>query len=140
MFGAAASNAHNPNNDMEVPNAATDGISCVEWSPTANYLVAGSWDNQIRCWEVMSNGSTTPKASISHSAPILCASWSSDGARVYTGSCDKTAKVWDLATNQSMQAAPLSSMRAAALTSMRAFDVRGGKNESERRSWISATV
>eukprot|EP00965_Chrysotila_dentata_P223130 6193398-Pleurochrysis_carterae.AAC.4 len=65
---------------------------------------------------------------------------SSDGARVYTGSCDKTAKVWDLATNQSMQAAPLSSMRAAALTSMRAFDVRGGKNESERRSWISATV
>uniref|UniRef100_A0A7S4F2T8 Peroxin-7 n=1 Tax=Chrysotila carterae TaxID=13221 RepID=A0A7S4F2T8_CHRCT len=105
MFGAAASNAHNPNNDMEVPNAATDGISCVEWSPTANYLVAGSWDNQIRCWEVMSNGSTTPKASISHSAPILCASWSSDGARVYTGSCDKTAKVWDLATNQSMQVA-----------------------------------
>jgi len=90
---------------MEVPNAATDGISCVEWSPTANYLVAGSWDNQIRCWEVMSNGSTTPKASISHSAPILCASWSSDGARVYTGSCDKTAKVWDLATNQSMQVA-----------------------------------
>ena len=42
--------------DVEVPNAATDGISCIAWSPTANFLAAGSWDNQIRCWEVQPDG------------------------------------------------------------------------------------
>ena len=43
-FGAGTS--HNPNNDVEVQNAATDGISCLDWAPNANFLVAGSWDNQ----------------------------------------------------------------------------------------------
>ena len=46
-FGAQQPN-HNPNGDKEVPNAATDGISCVAWSPAANYVAAGSWDNQVR--------------------------------------------------------------------------------------------
>ena len=105
MFGATAAANHNPNNDIEVRDAATDGISCVAWSPTANFLVAGSWDNQIRCWEVQQNGQAVPKAATSHAAPVMCAGWAADGARVYTGSCDKTAKVWDLATNQAMQVA-----------------------------------
>lgn len=96
---------HNPHNDVEVPNAANDGISCIEWSPIANHLVAGSWDNEIRCWEVQSTGQAVPKAAIRHDGPILCASWSSDGARVFTGSCDKTAKVWDLATSSTQQVA-----------------------------------
>jgi len=106
-FGAAPTTAptHNPNGDLEVANAATDGISCVTWSPASNHLIAGSWDNQVRCWEVQANGTATPKAAMSHDAPVLCASWSSDGARAYTGSCDKTAKVWDLATSQAVQVA-----------------------------------
>lgn len=99
---AAAPN-HNPNNDAEIQNAATDGISCLAWSPTSGHLVAGSWDNQIRCWEVAANGTAQPKAATSHDAPILCAAWSQDGARVFTGSTDKTAKVWDLATSQATQ-------------------------------------
>jgi len=106
-FGAtqAAAPTHNPNNDVEVPNAATDGISCVAWSPASNHIVAGSWDNQIRCWEVQANGSSVPKAAISHEGPVLCASWTNDGTKVYTGSCDKTAKIWDLATSQATQCA-----------------------------------
>ena len=48
----AGAGSHNPNNDVEVQNAATDGISCVAWSPNSNLLVAGSWDNQVRCWDV----------------------------------------------------------------------------------------
>jgi len=104
-FGAAATGGHNPNNDVEIANAATDGISSIAWSPVGNYLVAGSWDNQVRCWEVQPNGTSVPKAATSHNGPILCCGWSQDGARVYTGSCDKTAKVWDLATNQAMQVA-----------------------------------
>lgn len=108
MFGqAAASTAlpHNPNNDAEVADAANDGISCMEWSPVSNHLIAGSWDNQIRCWEVSASGQATPRAATSHAGPILCASWQHDGAKVYTGSCDKTAKVWDLSTSQATQVA-----------------------------------
>lgn len=104
-FIPVGATSHNPNNDAEVPNAATDGISCIDWAPKANFLVAGSWDNQIRCWEVQSNGTAVPKAATSHDGPVLACSWSGDGARVYTGSADKTAKVWDLATNQAMQCA-----------------------------------
>ncbi len=105
-FGGASSTPnHNPNGDVEVANAATDGISCVAWSPVSNHIVAGSWDNQIRCWDVQANGTAVPKAATSHDAPILCAAWSNDGARVFTGSCDKTAKVWDLATSQATQVA-----------------------------------
>jgi len=104
-YGATTAATHNPNNDIEVANAATDGISCIEWSPVANFIVAGSWDNQIRCWEVQANGASVPKAATSHDGPVLCASWSNDGARVFTGSGDKTAKVWDLATSQATQVA-----------------------------------
>jgi len=106
-FGAAPAVAptHNPNGDVEVANAATDGISCVTWSPVSNHLIAGSWDNQVRCWEVQANGTAVPKSSMAHDAPVLCASWSNDGARAYTGSCDKTAKVWDLATSSAVQVA-----------------------------------
>ena len=97
--------AHNPNNDVEVQNAANDGISCIAWSPVTNNIVAGSWDNEIRCWEVQQSGQAVPKSAIRHDGPVLCASWSNDGARVFTGSCDKTAKVWDLATSQTQQVA-----------------------------------
>ena len=99
--------AANPNpGDIEVANAATDGISCVTWSPTANFLAVASWDHQIRVWDVQtSSGQAVPKAATSHDGPVLCAAWSSDGARVFTGSCDKTAKVWDLASSSHTQVA-----------------------------------
>ena len=104
-FGAPSVATHNPNNDAEVQNAASDGISCIAWSPTHNFLVAGSWDNQIRCWDVQMSGQAVPKAATSHDAPVLCAAWSADGAHVFTGSCDKTAKVWDLASSSHTQVA-----------------------------------
>ena len=86
-FGAApAAPSHNPNKDVEVPNAATDGISCVTWSPTSNLLAATSWDNQIRVWDVQANGTAVPKAATSHDAPILDCSFSADGGKVFTAS------------------------------------------------------
>jgi len=103
-FGQAPAATPNPG-DIEVANAATDGISCVQWSPTANFLAVGSWDHQIRVWDVQASGQAVPKAATSHDAPVLCAAWSSDGARVFTGSCDKTAKVWDLASSSHTQVA-----------------------------------
>ena len=37
----------NPNKDVEVTAPPEDGISSISFSPTANLLVATSWDNQV---------------------------------------------------------------------------------------------
>jgi len=96
---------YNPNKDYEVSQPPTDGISSLAFSPKSNYLVAASWDNQVRCWEVQNNGQTNPKASITHDAPVLCATWSGDGTKVFSGGCDNKGKCWSLQTGQAIQAA-----------------------------------
>lgn len=104
-FGAPTVSNYNPNKDIEVTNPPTDGISSLAFSPTANYLVATSWDKSVRCWEVQANGNTMPKAMISHDQPVLCSDWSADGTTVFIGDADKTAKMWHLQTNQQQKVA-----------------------------------
>ena len=68
---------HNPNKDIEVSSPPEDSISGLAFSPPSlqqNFLVSGSWDNQIRCWEVTGGvgaWQTIPKAQQSHSGPVL---------------------------------------------------------------------
>ncbi|TYZ58543.1 hypothetical protein PybrP1_009561 [[Pythium] brassicae (nom. inval.)] len=96
---AATGGYPNPNNDYTVPTPISDGIADLAWSPTANVLVAGSWDNYVRCWEVQQQGAqfnAVPKAQIAHDGPVLCTAFSADGSAVFSGSCDKTAKMWTL--------------------------------------------
>lgn len=90
---------HNPNKSYEVPQPPSDSVSSLSFSPKANHLVATSWDNQVRCWEVVQSGtnvSATPKAFISHDQPVLCSSWKDDGTTVFSGGCDKQVKMWPL--------------------------------------------
>ncbi|GER50842.1 transducin/WD40 repeat-like superfamily protein, partial [Striga asiatica] len=97
-FGAASTNV-NPNRSSEVAQPPSDSVSSLCFSPKANFLVATSWDNQVRCWEVMKSGSTintVPKASISHDHPVLCSAWKDDGTTVFSGGCDKQVKMWPL--------------------------------------------
>ncbi|CAL9056635.1 unnamed protein product [Musa banksii] len=91
---AAAGNV-NPNKSLEVLPSPSDSVSSLSFSPKGNYLVATSWDNQVRCWEIMA-GSSQPKASISHDHPVLCSTWKDDGTTVFSGGCDKTVKMWPL--------------------------------------------
>ncbi|XP_061363268.1 protein RAE1-like isoform X2 [Gastrolobium bilobum] len=89
----------NPNKSFEVNQPPTDSVSSLSFSPKANLLVATSWDNQVRCWEVARNGiniATVPKASITHDHPVLCSSWKDDGTTVFSGGCDKQVKMWPL--------------------------------------------
>jgi len=93
---------HNPNRDHEVPQPPSDGISCLAWSSKNNYLIAGSWDSQVRCWEVQSSYSgitSMPKAAAPHEAPVLCTSWKGDGTQVFSGGCDNKVRCWNLQTN-----------------------------------------
>ncbi|RVW22672.1 Protein RAE1 [Vitis vinifera] len=89
----------NPNKSIEVAQPPTDSVSSLKFSPKANFLVATSWDNQVRCWEITRDGATTgsvPKASISHDQPVLCSAWKDDGTIVFSGGCDKQVKMWPL--------------------------------------------
>jgi mRNA export factor len=45
----------------------------------------------VRCWEIQSNGSSVPKAAISHEQP-------DDGSTVFSGGCDKQVKMWPLSS------------------------------------------
>uniref|UniRef100_A0A3Q1IXU7 Rae1 protein homolog n=1 Tax=Anabas testudineus TaxID=64144 RepID=A0A3Q1IXU7_ANATE len=108
VFGSTTTDSHNPMKDVEVTSPPDDSISCLAFSPPTmpgNFLIGGSWANDVRCWEVQDNGQTVPKAQQMHTGPVLDACWSDDGSKVFTASCDKTAKMWDLNSNQAMQIA-----------------------------------
>lgn len=109
MFGAAQTTT-NRMNDFEVASPPDDSVSALEFSPSTlqvqkNFLVAGSWDNSVRCWEVEQNGSTVPKSMKTMGGPVLDVCWSDDGTKVFMASCDKQVKLWDLASDQVMQVA-----------------------------------
>ncbi|KAH9715606.1 protein RAE1 [Citrus sinensis] len=99
-FGAAAvATNQNPNKSIEVSQPPSDSVSSLCFSPKANILVATSWDNQVRCWEISRSGTgvaSVPKASISHDHPVLCSTWKDDGTTVFSGGCDKQVKMWPL--------------------------------------------
>ncbi|KAG7258828.1 hypothetical protein CRUP_018998 [Coryphaenoides rupestris] len=104
--------SHNPMKDVEVTSPPDDSISCLAFSPPTmpgNFLIGGSWANDVRCWEVQDNGQTVPKAQQMHTGPVLDVCWSDhDGpiksihwikapnySCIMTGSWDKTLKFWD---------------------------------------------
>ncbi|ESO09225.1 hypothetical protein HELRODRAFT_109550 [Helobdella robusta] len=119
MFGASgsfgqsaalnnATSFNNPSKDIEIPSPPDDSISSLKFSPatlSSTFLAAGSWDNNVRCWEVQQNGTSVPKAMQAHAGPVLDVCWSDDGSKIFTASTDKSAKMWDLASNQFVQVA-----------------------------------
>jgi len=108
-LGMASTTTAGAQRDFEVASPPDDSISCLSFSPPtipSIFLVAGSWDNNVRCWEVdRGTAKTAPKSMQSMAGPILDVCWSDDGTKVFMASCDKTVKCWDLATNQSVQVA-----------------------------------
>ena len=65
-FGGMTSTTPNPMKDVEITNPPDDSISCLRFSPpsvsNASFLVAGSWDNNVRCWQIQQNGQSDPKS------------------------------------------------------------------------------
>lgn len=96
----------NPNKSAEVVQPPTDSISSLCFSPVGNFLVATSWDNQVRCWEIQKQGNnvmSAPKAATSHEKPVLCSAWKEDGTVVFSGGCDNQVKMWQLASGGQAQ-------------------------------------
>ncbi|GJX80726.1 protein RAE1 [Tanacetum coccineum] len=88
----------NPNKSAEIVHPPCDGVSNLSFRPKANPLIATSWDNQIKCWEITKNGtsvSSVARESIAHDQPILSSAWKDDGLTVFNGGCDKQVNIWD---------------------------------------------
>lgn len=87
-----------------LPSSATDTISSLSWSPTANHLCSTSWDGKIHIYEVSQTGhaynqaTANPKAEAinENSAPVLCSTFSSDGNTIYLGGGDNSVRMWQL--------------------------------------------
>ncbi|XP_050308129.1 protein Rae1 [Anthonomus grandis grandis] len=98
----------NPMKDYEVVQPPDDSVSSLAFSPAAlpqNFLIAGSWDNNVRLWEIEQSGTSIPKSMQSCGGPVLDVAWSDDGSKVFMAGCDKQAKMWDLTSNQVVQVA-----------------------------------
>lgn len=82
-FGAPATNAAvNPMKDIEVASPPEDTVSAMEFSPISlqqNFLIAGSWDSSVRCWEVEQTGKTVPKQMKTMGGPVLDVCWTEVG-------------------------------------------------------------
>nr|QBH73980.1 mitotic checkpoint protein and poly(a)+ RNA export protein [Brunneria borealis] len=108
-FGATTTpSSANPMKDFEVTSPPDDSVSSLAFSPASipqNFLIAGSWDNNVRCWEVEQTGKTIPKSMQTMQGPVLDVCWSDDGTKVFMASCDKMVKCWDLNSNQTIQVA-----------------------------------
>lgn len=70
---------HNPMKDFEIMSPPDDSVSCLAFSPASipqNFLIAGSWDNHVRCWEIDQTGKSIPKSQETMQGPVLDVAWS----------------------------------------------------------------
>lgn len=109
VFSAPSQAAHNPNQDVLLSNPPADSVQALAFSPDTlapkSFLVAASWDSEVRCWEVQSNGSSSPVGMIKHGGPVLDVAWSADGQHVFSAGTDKIVKMWQLGSNTEMTVA-----------------------------------
>lgn len=78
-LGNTTTSSSNPMKDFEVVSPPDDSVSSLAFSPATlpqNFLVAGSWDYNVRCWEVEQTGKTIPKSMQTMGGPVLDVCWS----------------------------------------------------------------
>lgn len=67
--------------DICLPADATDTISAVRWSPTANNLAASCWDGRVRVYDVAADGRVSALAMLSMDGPAFSCDWSNVSKR-----------------------------------------------------------
>eukprot|EP00127_Corallochytrium_limacisporum_P003279 Clim_evm128s147 gene=Clim_evmTU128s147 len=104
----------NPNNDHEIKEVGADTIACIQFSPQPapgsgnQFMVAGSWDNHLRLWEIARGGiggqvQSKPLMESAREGPVLSAAWHAEGKQIFSGDAAKAVKVWDLQSQQVQQ-------------------------------------
>ncbi len=105
-FGRPVSSTANTNslaNDITLSNPPEDTVSDLSFSSQGEFLTVSSWDNKVRIYEVLSNGTTQGRALYEHQAPVLTTRWTNDGTKVVSGGCDKAVRLYDVASGQATQ-------------------------------------
>jgi len=108
FFGAGSTTTNvssAPEKDLEVVDPPPDSISSLSFCPVADFLAVGSWDNNVRIYEVGQNGQTQGKALYGHQAPVLSVCWNKEGNKVISGGGDNAARLFDVQTGQAQQVA-----------------------------------
>ncbi|CAE6394235.1 unnamed protein product [Rhizoctonia solani] len=108
--------------DTELVDPPNDSISCMSFSPTADYLAVGSWNHEVRLYEIGPQGQSQGKAMFKHDGPVLSVCWNKEGNKVFSGGMDKTARMFDVQTGQTTQVAA----HDDAIKSVRWVDAQGG--------------
>ncbi|KAF9468173.1 Poly(A)+ RNA export protein [Collybia nuda] len=91
--------------DIEMGDPPTDSISSMSFSPQADYLAVGSWDNSVRIYEVGANGQSQGKAIYEHQGPVMDVCWNKEGNKVFSGGADNAGRMFDVSTGQATQVA-----------------------------------
>ena len=86
--------------EYELPNAPTDGISCVQFAPAAgsSLLLVSSWDNQVRLYNVAASENAF-RCSYSQTNAVLDCCFS-DHNHAFSGGLDRSLVAYDFITQQ----------------------------------------
>ncbi|XP_061576007.1 protein Atg16l2-like isoform X2 [Cololabis saira] len=82
-------------------DGSREGVSCVEFDPPGQRILAGSFDKSALLWRL---GDSTPKVTLTgHSRKVTAARFTGSAHQVVTGSADRTVRLWDLQRNACVQ-------------------------------------
>uniref|UniRef100_A0A1A8EKB8 Autophagy related 16-like 2 n=1 Tax=Nothobranchius korthausae TaxID=1143690 RepID=A0A1A8EKB8_9TELE len=75
-------------------DGSTEGITCIEFDPMGQKVLAASYDRSALLWRV---DDSVPKVTLTgHSRKVTAAKFTRVSNQVVTGSLDRTVRLWDL--------------------------------------------
>ena len=84
-----------------IPDAHSDTLFCIDFSPDNQYVATGGADRFVKIFEVATGNLF--KSLEGHSHHVLGISWRMDGRRLVSGGSDKVVKVWDFLTGEQVK-------------------------------------
>ncbi|MBN2359541.1 MAG: protein kinase [Deltaproteobacteria bacterium] len=85
---------------VRVLRGHADQVFAVAFSPNGLQIASGSWDGEVRIWDLDSGAS---RALGSHGGAVYRLLYSADGSRLFSASADRTVRIWGIPSGQLLQ-------------------------------------